>query len=146
MSKEKRVLMYDRPIVLPSKTWIFNFGCGEKEITITYNEKCEPVEIFMIGGKEGSCFNTAGAAVGKICSAVLRANHDPEMKEHMLNVIIKNLSEMRCDSGVWDDAVYLTSCYHAIAVCLKEQFECNNGTWKNGIFTPHILGGYNDRG
>jgi hypothetical protein len=140
MEKNKQVMMYDRPIALPSQTWVYNFGCGEKIITITYNENNEPVEIFMIGGKEGTCLNTAAACVGKICSGVLRANHDPQMKEHMLKMMVKNLSEMRCDNGIWDDANYLKSCYHAIAVCLQESFECKNGYWEDGKFAETFVG------
>ena len=140
MENNKSILMYDRPVALPSQTWVFNFGCGEKIITITYNEKCEPVEIFMIGGKEGTCNNTAAACIGKICSSVLRSNHSEEMKDHMLKIMIKNLSEMRCDNGIWDDANYLKSCYHAIAVCLQEPFECKNGYWKDGNFVLTVFG------
>lgn len=127
IDKEKRVLMFERPVTLPSKTWVFNLGCGEKVITITYNND-EPVEVFSICGKEGSCINTVGAAIGKILSSVLRANLDPEMKKFMFNQMIKNLSEMRCDNGVWDNAIYLKSCFHAIAVCLQENLEVNTNT------------------
>lgn len=127
VDKEKRLLMFERPFSLPSKTWVFDLGCGEKAITLSYHNG-DPVEVFVRSGKEGSCINTVGAFTGKICSSILRANFDPEMKKFMFDQLVKNLSEMRCDNGVWDNAIYLKSCFHAIAICLQEYLEVNTNS------------------
>jgi hypothetical protein len=119
---EKETLMLKRKKVLPSRTRLFEMGCGEKSIIISYDNDNNPIEVFVDTPKERSCTNCVGAFTGKLLSGILRTNFDERAKKLMFEFLIKNLSEMGCEGATWDDGIYVKSCFHAIALCLQEPF------------------------
>lgn len=117
-------LFPNRPSTLPSMTFKYEFACGRKYIVISHDGKFNPQEFFIFNdnrGKEGSCSNAYAAFAGKLGSVILRANiKDPEIKRLMIEAELKQLSEITCESGTWNDGIFTKSCFHAIAQCLEE--------------------------
>jgi hypothetical protein len=119
---EKDSFLVKREKVVPSRTRIFEMGCGEKSITISYDENNRPIEVFIYAPKEQSCNNCVAAFTGKMCSGILREKSDEETRRKRFEFLIKNLLEMQCEGAAWDDAIYVRSCFHAVAICLQEPF------------------------
>lgn len=63
---------YKRPRVLHNLTYKEKTGCGSLYITITYDDKGEPVEVFLNMGKCGGCIYSLSTMIARLVSVALR--------------------------------------------------------------------------
>ena len=100
-----------RPSVLPGDTYRMHTGHGNAYITINRSEDDEPLEVFALIGKAGSCDSVTMHALTRLISVALRSGVDP--KE-----IISQLRGNTC-CPVWDNGVLVQSSADAIAIAME---------------------------
>lgn len=124
MEDKFKSIFPERPTELPSETFKYEFACGRKYIVIAHDGKFNPLEIFVFDdtrGKAGSCRNAYSAYTGKLGSVILRADiKDLAIKKLMIESMIKQMRELSCDNGTWNNGIFVKSCFDAVASSLEE--------------------------
>lgn len=100
-----------RPEITEGITERVRTSCGNIYVTVNYDEHgiCE---VFAAMGKTGGCASAQLEAITRLTSYALRSGID-------VNALIKQLSEIRCPSPIWNDGKLTLSCADAIAKTLK---------------------------
>ena len=96
-----------RPEVLPGHTFRMITGCGKLYITVN-NYEDAPFELFGRMGKAGGCAAATCEGIGRLVSALCRANIP-------ISVAIKQLTGIHCHSSNEE----LHSCPSAVGEVLK---------------------------
>ena len=109
----------ERPRVVEGVTERFRTGHGNMYVTVNFDERGKPFEIFVNLGKAGGCDSAQLEAVSRLASMALRSGIDPAE-------IIYNLNGITCCPS-WDDGVQIRSAPDAIAKMLQRVTESGPG-------------------
>ena len=111
-ASEKRIEPRKRPDVIHGVTIKTTTGCGPLYVTINYDEKGKPFEIFNSIGKSGGCAQSQTESTGRMVSLALRSGISTEE-------IISQLKGIRCNIpyGFGNNIIY--SCADAIGKALE---------------------------
>ena len=104
-----------RAKVLEGRTYRHDTACGHIYIVVNHDDD-GLFETFLALGKTGACGAAQLEMAGRLATACLRGNVEPE-------VIIKQLRGIRCPSAVWEDGVQITSCADAISRAIEEEYK-----------------------
>ena len=107
-----KVIPRKRGEVVSGNTRRMTTGCGNLYITINEDED-GLVEVFTVMGKAGGCAASQAEAISRLISLCLRSKIDT-------NLIIRQLSTVRCPSPAWEKGGgMILSCADAIAKALE---------------------------
>jgi hypothetical protein len=95
-----------RPQALPGTTYKMDTHCGKIYVTITVDEACRPLELFVRFGKAGHCGAAIFDGMTKIVSYALRSGMDP-------GDAVKAFSGIICTHG-------RETCLNAVAEAIQE--------------------------
>lgn len=76
-----------RPLMLTGTTYKTESPIGKMYITVNHNEKDEPFEVFISGGKSGSDVMAMADALGRMISFVLRIHSPVPARERMRGIV-----------------------------------------------------------
>lgn len=102
-----------RPRVLFGKTIEMMTGCGKLYVTINFDEKNEPFEVFTSMGKAGGCAQSQCEAIGRLISLVLRSGGEYDN-------IIKQLKGISCHMRHGFGQNQVLSCSDAVAKAIEK--------------------------
>lgn len=109
----------ERLDIICGSTQKMKTGCGSLYATINEDEK-GPFELFTSIGKAGGCAASQAEATGRLVSLALRSGISPEL-------IVDQLSGVRCPAPAWSGGVSILSCADAVAKALKRYIDIKNG-------------------
>lgn len=102
-----------RPKVLFGKTIEMMTGCGKLYVTINFDEKNEPFEVFTSMGKAGGCAQSQCEAIGRLISLVLRSGGEPDN-------IIRQLKGISCHMRYGFGQNQVLSCSDAVGKAIEK--------------------------
>ncbi len=105
----------ERPVKSPSVTERVRTGCGNMYVTMTF-QKGNPMEVFGMLGKSGTCARSYAAAMTRCVSIGLRYGIP-------IDEFIHQLSDIRCPAQIWADGEHVKSCPDAVALGVKQILE-----------------------
>jgi len=102
-----------RPKILFGRTIEMTTGCGKLYVTINYDEKGNPFEIFTSIGKAGGCAQSQCEAMGRLISIIFRSGGTPE-------IIMKQLKGISCHMKFGFGFNQVLSCADAVAKAIEQ--------------------------
>jgi ribonucleoside-diphosphate reductase alpha chain len=127
-----------RPEVIWGATTKIATGCGNLYVTVNWDEKNRPFEIFNQMGKAGGCAASQLEAIGRLVSLALRSNIE-------IRSIIEQLKGIRCPSPSWSRSGRIFSCADAIARAMEKRLketplnpDPDEGTQQVSVDTKHL--------
>lgn len=117
-----------RPDLTYGMTRKLKTGCGTLYVTINYDDKNKPFELFSTMGKAGGCAASQAEAISRLISFALRSGANT--KE-----VIKQLKGISCHSISWSKGGKILSCADAIAKALEESLDNQLNSGKS-LTTP----------
>ncbi len=125
----KIIIPKRRPQALKGTTSRIETGCGHLYVTINYDERGRPFEVFSVLGTAGGCASAQLSAISRLSSLILRSGVDA--KE-----ICGHLGGIRCPSPVVvsDRKGRVSSCSDAISIA----FDIFAGINKTGAIERKI--------
>ena len=100
----------ERPSVIRGVTERVRTGHGKMYVTINYDEKEEPFEVFIAVGKAGGCDSAQLEGISRLATLALRAGIDPAQ-------VIKHLQGITC-CPAWDGGTLVRSAPDGLALVL----------------------------
>lgn len=110
---EKQIEPRKRPDMIHGVTIKTTTGCGPLYVTINYDEKGKPFEIFNSIGKSGGCAQSQTESTGRMVSLALRSGIDAEE-------IVGQLKGIRCNIPYGYGTNIIHSCADAIGKALEK--------------------------
>ncbi len=109
----KAQVEYERPVVLTGKTIVYNLvDIGKVYITVNFDEKGKPVEVFVNVGKSGSEEKAYSEAIGRLISLYLQQGGD-------ISKIVKALSGIKGKSTTFVEGAKITSVPDGVAKAIE---------------------------
>jgi ribonucleoside-diphosphate reductase alpha chain len=116
-----------RPAVVKGITRKMVTSCGDLYVTINWDERGQPFEIFNSMGKAGGCASSQSEAIGRLASLALRSGIDPDE-------IVRQLRGITCHLPRGLGKKRISSCADAVAQALQYYLHPDAETQTEG---PH---------
>ena len=125
-----------RPQSIHGVTERVRTGHGNMYVTINFDEKGNPFEVFGNLGKAGGCDSAQLEAISRLISLALRSGIDP-------STVLEQLRGITC-CPAWDDGTLVRSAPDAVALALEHQTHGSNrpAVLDHGVqmaFAPEVV-------
>jgi ribonucleoside-diphosphate reductase alpha chain len=107
----------ERPVTISGVTERVRTGHGNMYVTINFDQKGEPFEVFTTLGKSGGCDSAQLEAISRLVSLALRSGIDP-------NKILEDLRGITC-CPAWDGGTLVRSAPDGVALALSRHLRGN---------------------
>ena len=101
----------ERPVTISGVTERVRTGHGNMYVTINFDQRGEPFEVFTTLGKSGGCDSAQLEAISRLVSLALRSGIDP-------NKILEDLRGITC-CPAWDGGTLVRSAPDGVALALS---------------------------
>ena len=128
----------ERPTTVSGLTHRVHTGHGKMYITINFDERGKPFEVFSTLGKAGGCDSAQLEAISRLASLAMRAGVD-------IGAIVQELRGITC-CPAWDQGIMVRSTPDAVALALAKHTRMNDtGTlaWDERTMDGAQLGLFN---
>jgi len=130
--KQNLLVPRQRPGSIKGLTDRVRTGHGNMYVTVNFDEKSHPFEVFTTLGKAGGCDSANLEAISRLISLTLRSGIDPSQ-------VVQQLKGITC-CPIWDNGISIRSTPDAVAMILDRHLtangqvlECTDGDLQDGL-------------
>ena len=112
---ERHLVPRERPVTIRGVTERVRTGHGNMYVTINFDQKGQPFEVFTTLGKSGGCDSAQLEAISRLVSLALRSGIDPKK-------ILEDLRGITC-CPAWDGGTLVRSAPDGVALALSRHLQ-----------------------